>query len=755
MSKKDQKIKELETEISRLKSSVAELKVLNEIAVSSGEATDIDQVLNLIVQKSIMAIDAEQGSIHLLTKNKKEPFITIIRQDDRNTLRHNYRIGTNITGWVLQNRKSLIIENLSEDKRFKPTEEEKKDIHSVLCVPIWSEGDLIGLMMLINKKNQKEFSQNDLTLFSIISVQAGQLIKNLELQRETYQKRKEAEKLLELDKIKTNFFTNISHEFRTPLTLILGPAKKILENAADTKIKEDADLIYRSAGKLNRLVDQLLDISSIEAGKMKLKTSPQKLFPVIKHIVSSFQSFAERKKISLTLDIPREEITLYLDIDKIDKILSNILSNALKFTPEKGKVNVVISVTGSSSIEPEMLPIQKKSEEAPVIDSVEISVSDTGIGIPEEQLDKIFDRFYQIDNKLSKEYEGTGIGLSLTKELVNLHKGKISVESREGKGSTFRITIPLGNKHLLPEEIVEEISVSDNKYEENEEPVFQFPALNQSSRQKKESLLKKIVENSSGDNIEEEVPSLLIIDDNTDVRKYIAEILSGFYNIVEASNGEEGLRKSFEEIPDLIISDIMMPKIDGIELCRQLKSDARTSHIPVILLTAKATLNDKLEGLETGADDYIMKPFEAEELKARIKNLLEQRKRIHEYFQRHEIFEVKEKGVTNVDKKFLQKVLELINENIENPGFSIDYFADNLAISRSLLHKKLIALVGESPGELVKRIRLNKAAKLIENNSGNVTEVAFEVGFNDPSYFAVCFKKQFGVSPSHFKKAAN
>ena len=751
MSKKDQKIKELETEISRLKSSVAELKVLNEIAVSSGETTDIDQVLNLIVQKSILAIDAEQGSIHLLTKNKKEPFITIIRQDDRSTLRHNYRIGTNITGWVLQNRKSLIIENLSEDKRFKPTEEEKKDIHSVLCVPIWFEGVLIGLMMLINKKNQKEFSQNDLTLFSIISVQAGQLIKNLELQRETYQKRKEAEKLLELDKIKTNFFTNISHEFRTPLTLIQGPAKQILENAADTKIKEDADLIYRSAGKLNRLVDQLLDISSIEAGKMKLKTSCQKLFPVIRHIVSSFQSFAEKKKISLTLDIPPEEITLYLDIDKIDKILSNILSNALKFTPERGKVKVVISVTGSSSIEPEILSTQKESEETPVIGSVEISVSDTGIGIPEEQLDKIFDRFYQIDNKFSKEYEGTGIGLSLTKELVNLHKGKISVESQEGKGSTFRIMLPLGNEHLLPEEMVEETLVSDKKHEENDESLFQFPVSNKSGRQKEESSFVNKINNNSENNVEEDIPSLLIIDDNIDVRKYIAEILTGFYNIVEASNGEEGLCKAFEEIPDLIISDIIMPKIDGIDLCRLLKSDARTSHIPVILLTAKATLNDKLEGLETGADDYIMKPFEAQELKARIKNLLEQRKRIHEYFQRHGLFEVEENRVTNVDMKFLQKVLELINENIDNPGFSVDYFADNLAISRSLLHKKLIALVGESPGELVKRIRLNKAAKLIENKSGNVTEIAFEVGFNDPSYFAVCFKKQFGVSPSHYK----
>ncbi|MEJ2193785.1 MAG: GAF domain-containing protein [Ignavibacteriaceae bacterium] len=227
MHRKDKRIRELEAEILRLKSSVEELKVLNEIAVTSGKATDIDQILHLIVQRSISAIDAEQGSILLTTKNKDEPLMTFVRQDDTSSIKHDYHIGTNITGWVLHNRKPLLIENLSEDRRFKPTEKEKKDIHSVLCVPIWFEGEIIGVMMLINKKNKKYFSSNDLTLFSIISVQTGQLIKNLELQKETFQERKETEKLQELDKIKTNFFTNISHEFRTPLTLIFGPAKDI------------------------------------------------------------------------------------------------------------------------------------------------------------------------------------------------------------------------------------------------------------------------------------------------------------------------------------------------------------------------------------------------------------------------------------------------------------------------------------------------------------------------------------------------
>lgn len=715
MSKQDQKIKKLEAEIIRLKSAVAELKVLNDIAISSGKATNIDQILNLIVHKTINSIEAEQGSILLVTSNKDEPFKTIIRQDDTSSLKHNYNIGTNITGWVLLNKQPLIIENLKRDKRFSPSEEEKKDIHSVLCVPIWFEGKIIGIMMLINKKNQKYFSQDDLTLVSIISVQAGQLINNLQLQKENFKKSRETEKLAELDKLKTNFFTNISHEFRTPLTLILGPAKQIFEKTDDIKTREEADIIFRSAKKLNRLVNQLLDISSIEAGMMKLKTSRQNLIPLIKDIVSSFQAFAETKKITLQFIPVNQEIILYLDKDKIDKILSNILSNALKFTPSEGKVN--IEVLNNS-------------------DSVEIIISDTGIGIPKEQLNKVFDRFYQVDNNFPMEYEGTGVGLSLSKELIELHRGEIYVESEEGKGSIFRIVLPLGKAHLLKNEIFDVKKDTDNKK--------MIPKF--------EQFLNGAIENKVFTDFlrNDSKPSLMIIEDNPDVRNYITGILADYYKIYEACDGEEGLNKSFEQMPDLIISDIMMPRMDGFQLCQALKSDARTSHIPLILLTAKATLKDKIEGLETGADEYIMKPFEATELKARIKNLLEQRKRIHKHFQKNGIIKFDEKHFTSVDQKFLQQAVEIINSHIPDSSFSVEMFAEKLAVSRSLLHKKLVALIGESPGELMKRIRLNKAANLIEHNSSNITETAFEVGFNDPSYFTACFKKQFGVSPSQY-----
>ena len=736
MINENKKIKELEEENTRLKSSVAELKVLNEIAVSSCKAADIDQILNLIVQKSINAVEAEQGVILLTTKNENEPLATFVRQDDTSSLKHNYHIGTNITGWVLLNKKPLIIENLSEDKRFKPTEEEKKKIHSALCVPIWFEGEIIGVMMLINKKNEKYFSQNDLTLFSIISVQAGQLIKNLELQKETLYERKETEKLQEMDKLKTNFFTNISHEFRTPLTLILGPAKQILEKTEEKKIKNEAELIIKSAKKLNLLANQLLDLSRIEAGQMKLKVVWKNLIPLIKEVVSSFQPFAESKNISLKLDQTAEELFIYLDKDKFDKIISNILSNAIKFTPPGGRVNVKVK-TQSLPIHNILKSSLSENKEELKVDFAEIAISDTGIGIPNEQLNKIFNRFYQIDSNISKEYEGTGIGLSLAKELVQLHKGLINVESEKDRGSTFKIFFPTGKKLYEDEEIAEKEFHREGKVEIAAEYNFMIESKTVNGK------------DFSQDFTRSAKPLLLIVEDNYDVRKYIMDILIEYYRISEAADGEEGINKSFEQIPDLIISDIMMPKVDGLRLCRILKTDLRTSHIPIILLTAKHSILDKIEGYESCADDYIMKPFDASELIARIKNLIRQKKKIHDHYKRIG-FLIDEGNVTPIDQNFLKRTFSIINENLSDNNFSVEMLAENLSECRSLVYKKLIALIGESPNDLIKRIRLNKAAKLIEQKSANISQIAFEVGFNNPSYFAKCFQKQFGFSPSQY-----
>ena len=371
------------------------------------------------------------------------------------------------------------------------------------------------------------------------------------------------------------------------------------------------------------------------------------------------------------------------------------------------------------------------------------TVRDTGIGIPKNQLDKIFDRFYQVDGSHTRMYGGSGIGLSLTKELIALHKGRIEVESEEGKGTTFRLLFPLGKSHLSKEEICEEEKcgkVDQDKDEDKDKDELSL-LLEQRIRSK----------NFASENYEiEAVPTLLIVEDNPDVRKYISMILENQYSIIEAADGEEGLNKSFECIPNIIISDIMMPKMDGFVMCYKLKTDSRTSHIPIIMLTAKATIENKISGLEIGADDYIIKPFEADELKARIKNLLEQRKRLHEHFRQHGLLELDEKNITPIDKKFLEKCIEVINKHIADTSFGVEVLAENMLVSRSVLLKKIEALIGESPIELIKRIRLHSAAKLIEKNFGNVSQIALEVGFNNPSYFAECFKKQFGVSPSQF-----
>ena len=553
----------------------------------------------------------------------------------------------------------------------------------------------------------------------------------------------EAQKLHEVDEIKSRFFTNISHEFRTPITLIMGPSKQILQKSNDEKIKTEADLIHRSAIKLNRLVDELLDISKIESGEMKLKACPVNLVSVVKGTALSFQSLAERKKIKFKLSTDEEEIITYIDRDKFDKILNNVLSNAFKFTPEGGKVEVIISCQAelvSASLANSKIPKQVRNEG---YGFAEITIRDTGIGIPKNQLDKIFDRFYQVDGSHTRMYGGSGIGLSLTKELIALHKGRIEVESEEGKGTTFRLLFPLGKSHLSKEEICEEEKcgkVDQDKDEDKDKDELSL-LLEQRIRSK----------NFASENYEiEAVPTLLIVEDNPDVRKYISMILENQYSIIEAADGEEGLNKSFECIPNIIISDIMMPKMDGFVMCYKLKTDSRTSHIPIIMLTAKATIENKISGLEIGADDYIIKPFEADELKARIKNLLEQRKRLHEHFRQHGLLELDEKNITPIDKKFLEKCIEVINKHIADTSFGVEVLAENMLVSRSVLLKKIEALIGESPIELIKRIRLHSAAKLIEKNFGNVSQIALEVGFNNPSYFAECFKKQFGVSPSQF-----
>jgi len=574
----------------------------------------------------------------------------------------------------------------------------------------------------------------------------------------------EATKLKELDSLKSRFFANISHEFRTPLTLILGPLEKLRSKITDPESDQDLNIMQRNARRLQNLINQLLSLSKLESGKMKLQAREVNIVALVNGYVQSFESLAKQKGIDLIFNSEEEFIPQYIDKDKIEKILYNLLSNAFKFTPEGGRIEVTVSGQRSVVSLPDSIGQaggQERSvngkltadRQLPTADLLEnctvISISDTGSGIARDQLPHIFDRFYQADDSFTRDQEGTGIGLALTKELVEIHHGKITAESQKDKGTIFSVYLPMGSRHLKPDEITDETSPPGNQDESPgliPEVQFSDDNLTQESSIEHDELAVK-----------DDKPYLLMVDDNADLRAYMRGYLDTAYYISEARDGEEGFDKAIEKIPDLVISDVMMPKMDGYQLCEKLKSDERTSHIPVILLTARASTESRIEGLETGADDFITKPFDAEELKIRINNLIDQRRKLKERFLNNaeriglnELLQLPESGIGSMDQQFMQKALMIVHENISDPDFSVVAFASKMNMSRMQIYRKLLALSGQPANMFIRTLRLKKAAALLAGKSGNVTEVAYEVGFNNLSYFARCFKEQYGLSPSEF-----
>ena len=539
----------------------------------------------------------------------------------------------------------------------------------------------------------------------------------------------EAEKLKELDSMKSRFFANISHEFRTPLTLILGPLQKMIGKPTSATDKKDLTVMQRNARRLQELINQLLDLSKLEAGKMKLQCSELNIVEWARTYIQSFESLARQRKIDVIFSSEQPEIKCWFDPEKMMKVLNNLLSNAFKFTKTEGKI---IVFTGS----------------APTADYegpwVNLSISDTGTGIPSEKLPHIFERFYQADESQTRKYEGTGIGLAMVKELVELHHGNITVESTEGEGTTFTILLPLGKEHLKPEEIIES-PIS--------ETIEALPA-----GQMEEELVGCLSEKEQIQ-IEEEngLPVMLIVEDNADMQNYIRGFFIESYQIMETVNGQKGFDLAIQHIPDIIVSDVMMPVMDGYQLCRKIKTDERTSHIPVILLTARSSGADKIEGLETGADDFITKPFEGNELKVRVRNLINQRERLRKIFGKKIAFstfknlaEFKDSGIASMDEKFLKKAFEIVEREMPDPEFSVLVFSNKIGLSRMQLHRKLKALTDQSPSEFIKILRLNKAAVLLKSKSATSAEIAYDVGFNSPSYFSTCFKEHFGKTPLEF-----
>jgi signal transduction histidine kinase/DNA-binding response OmpR family regulator/ligand-binding sensor domain-containing protein len=534
----------------------------------------------------------------------------------------------------------------------------------------------------------------------------------------------ESQKLQELDEIKTRFYTNVSHEFRTPLTLILGPLETAITMSAasgEPAIKTNLDMVNRNAQRLLELINQLMDFSKLESGNMHLHLEEADLIPFLRTCTLSFSSLAVSKGINLQFTTTAEQLITLFDKDKFEKIINNLLSNALKFTREGGSVAVAVDFNDQGVV---------------------LQVTDDGIGIPDDKVEDIFNRFYQVNNA-AKIYEGTGIGLALLKELVAFHKGKVTVESKEGKGTVFTLQFPVEIRKIRKAASTQLLSVS------REDAVSAEVNTNQLVSAYDPLAGKEAPHHSpDGREVEKDKQIILIVEDNHEIRSYIKGAFGTEYLLLESENGKMGLLAAEKNIPDLVITDIMMPVMDGQELCRQLKINEKTSHIPVILLTAKASQESKQEGYETGADDYITKPFHLKELQVRVKNLLEQREKLRKRFTREVVLKPRDIAITSADENFLNRCIAEIEKHMADPDFNVDAFGKAVGMSRSQLHRKLKALVDQTTTEFIKNIRLKRAAELIKKGYGNTAEVAYEVGFNNVSYFIKCFKEVYGKTPT-------
>ena len=565
------------------------------------------------------------------------------------------------------------------------------------------------------------------------------------------EKRRENARLLE---VRSRLFADLSHEFRTPLTLILGPLDELFEGEADVDPvpvpRARLAAMRQNARRLLRLIGQLLDLAKLEAGSLRLDVRPTRPFPFLRGLVGSFASLAERRGVALRFEADVQEggadVRLLLDRDKLEKVVVNLVSNALKFTPEGGTVRVRASYAAG---EPGRLTVE---------------VKDTGRGIPADDLPHIFERFRQAH---PSEAGGTGIGLALTRELVLLHGGDVRAESEEGFGSLFTVTLPV---HAAPpaldgdgERLDDDLAEGDVETDVRPSPLDVRPASPSDVRPTPSDV------RAGGDAVEvedgeegDERETVLVVEDHAYVRAYVCDSLGGAYHVLEAADGAEGLELARRHVPDLVISDVMMPRLDGYGFCRALKADPVLDHVPVILLTAKASEESTIEGLETGADAYLAKPFRARELQARVANLLETRRRLRRRFSR-EVFllpdvrpEADATGdeaneALSADDRFVARAREAVEAHLDDVHFDVDAFAEAMGMSRRQLQRKLRAVAGEAPSAFVRLLRLRRAAALLrQRRYDTVAEVAYAVGFASPAYFTRCFRDTFDAAPTEY-----
>ena len=524
---------------------------------------------------------------------------------------------------------------------------------------------------------------------------------------------------------KIQFFTNISHEFRTPLTLILNPLEDVLSDSRHKLSRithEKLRTIHKNTSRLKRLIDELMDFRKLEINKFSAKASELEAISFVTDIAGHFEEEAALRNIILMVESDDDRIALWSDPSLLEKVIFNILSNAFKITPDNGFITVGVFRCGQDIVFP-LIDDQKR------IQALEIYIEDTGHGIKKEELEKIFERFYQVKEMNSQYYGGTGIGLEMVKSFVDLLKGKVIVESEVGVGTKFRIFLPLGNKHFKDNELLFSPDT------ENNVEVLPVP----------EHTIE-LGYTSAGSN-----RTLLIVEDNAELRTYLKNELESEYAIFEAVNGVQGLEIAFKRPPDLIITDVVMSEMDGFEFCTRIRQDLKTSHIPVLMLTAKAMTDDWVKGIDSGADIYLRKPFEMKVLRAQLRQIIQSRQVLfNKYLSNSDNFKIPD-NTSSLDKNFMTQVLHYITKNIADENLNVESLAEELHLSRSQLYRKIKAMTGLTVTEFLRQIRLEHAKRFIENGTESISEVCYKVGFSSPSYFTKCFKAQFGVLPTELK----
>ena len=521
---------------------------------------------------------------------------------------------------------------------------------------------------------------------------------------------------------KVDFFTNISHEFRTPLTLIMGFAEDLLPSPKLSRdMQQSISLIQQNALRLLRLVNQLMDFRKIESAKMKLRAAEDDLVGFVHNIMESYAKTAQKRSIDFQLLTRYEALPVWFDAGLMDKVLFNLLSNAFKFTPDGGKIHLALSVDNFEN-------------------RVKLSAEDNGRGLSEEELAHVFEAFYQGEEQ---QLTGTGLGLSLSRSLVELHGGSLSAQSTMGKGSRFTISLPLGNAHLQKEQMT-----SGGRESRTSREFFFDP---ETAMHEDETIMPATTTS---------LPQVLIIEDNPDLQFFLQKKLGFIYQVTTAVDGKEGLQKAFGLMPDLIICDIMLPGMDGLEITRTLKSDLRTSHIPIIILSARSAVEQQIEGTEMGADSYITKPFNVNFLQAKIRSLLLNRQVLKEAYGKgllslpadSHLADIPE-NINPLDRDFINEFLSYIDQHHARQDFQVSDLCEEFGLSRSQLYRKVTALLGESISFHLQNVRLKKAEELLLNGKLSVAEIAYQVGYSSPDYFSTVFRSKYGIPPSEFKNS--